>query len=502
MELIDQVAFTPRAEYAFRHPLIRAVAYESQLKSGRAELHRRLAAAIEQRDPDSADENAALIAEHLEAAGDLHAAFEWHMRAGAWLVHRDIRAASTSWLRARDVADQLPADDADRTSMRIAPRTLLCGTAWRTGGSVADTGFDELRDLCTTADDKMSLAIGMFGFIMALTFHNRFREAAEVASEHSELLESIGDPTLSVALLFAAIYAKCEAGEMIEALRLADRLIDLADGDPTKGNLILGSPLSTAFAMRSHARMCLGIPGWQEDAATSIAMADPRDPTSYVFALLWKYVAAIPFGALLPDATAMRETAEALRIAERSSDDFILGMGRLSRGLAMVSRGGAEREAGLDLFTQAREAAISERFSLSALTIVDPEFAMEQARSGDLDGAIELARGVVDGAYESGDMIWRGRATAVLVELLVRRGVVRDQHEAQAAIDRLAAVPTDPGFVLHELPLLRSRALLARAHGDVDGCQNFMKSHRALAEAAGFEALVVNADANVVAPQR
>ena len=32
-EVIDQVRFTPSAEYAFRHPLIRAVAYESQLKS-------------------------------------------------------------------------------------------------------------------------------------------------------------------------------------------------------------------------------------------------------------------------------------------------------------------------------------------------------------------------------------------------------------------------------------------------------------------------------------
>ena len=42
---LDQVRFTPRAEYAFRHPLIRAVAYESQLKSDRAEWHRRLAVA-------------------------------------------------------------------------------------------------------------------------------------------------------------------------------------------------------------------------------------------------------------------------------------------------------------------------------------------------------------------------------------------------------------------------------------------------------------------------
>ena len=37
-ELIDQIGFTPKVEYAFRHPLIRTVACESQLKSDRAEL--------------------------------------------------------------------------------------------------------------------------------------------------------------------------------------------------------------------------------------------------------------------------------------------------------------------------------------------------------------------------------------------------------------------------------------------------------------------------------
>ena len=42
-ELIDQVAFAPRAEFGFRHPLIHRVAYESQLKADRAALHRRLA---------------------------------------------------------------------------------------------------------------------------------------------------------------------------------------------------------------------------------------------------------------------------------------------------------------------------------------------------------------------------------------------------------------------------------------------------------------------------
>ena len=55
--------------------------------------------------------------------------------------------------------------------MRIAPRTLLCGTTWRVGGSLADTGFDELRDLCTAAGDQLSLAIGMTGLVMAHDFH-------------------------------------------------------------------------------------------------------------------------------------------------------------------------------------------------------------------------------------------------------------------------------------------------------------------------------------------
>ncbi|MBV8293261.1 MAG: AAA family ATPase, partial [Mycobacterium sp.] len=130
-ELIDQIVFTPRAEYAFRHPLIRTVAYESQLKSDRAQLHRRLAAAIEAREPQSADANAALIAEHLEAAGDLHAAYGWHMRAATWATNRDINAARQSWERAARIADALPADDPNGAAMRIAPRTLLCGTAFR-----------------------------------------------------------------------------------------------------------------------------------------------------------------------------------------------------------------------------------------------------------------------------------------------------------------------------------------------------------------------------------
>ena len=262
-QFVDQVTFTRQPEYVFHHPLIRAVAYEAQLKSDRAELHRRVAAAIEARDPASADEHGALIAEHLEAAGDLRAAFDWHMRAGNWSTNRDIAAAMLSWERARRVADELPGDYPNRLSMRIAPRTLLCGNAWRRFHEDMSARFDELRELCTQAGDKASLAIGMAGLVAEYLNQGRVQEASELASEYTALVESLGDPTLILGLAFPACAAKLQVGETADALRFSQTAIDLARGDRTKANFMVGSPLATALTFRGTARWAMGLGGWR-----------------------------------------------------------------------------------------------------------------------------------------------------------------------------------------------------------------------------------------------
>jgi class 3 adenylate cyclase len=324
-ELIDQVRFTPRAEYAFRHPLIRTVAYESQLKSDRARLHRRLAAAIEAHEPESAEQNAALVAEHLQAAGDLHAAYSWHMRAATWATNRDIAAARLGWERAQNIADALPADDSGRAAMRIAPRTMLCGIAWRIHTNVAGDRFDELRELCAAAGDKASLAIGTAGLVMDHAFQGRMREASQLASEAMALIESVGDPTLTAGLSFATIYAKLESGEWWDVLRWSQRVIDLADGNPSEGNFIFGSPLAHALTSRAIARYCLGRPGWPDDLRHGLVMARSADPMSYATVVGYVYFVGVPFGVPRPDDRAERDIEEALRIAERSSDDLAVG---------------------------------------------------------------------------------------------------------------------------------------------------------------------------------
>jgi hypothetical protein len=79
------------------------------------------------------------------------------------------------------------------------------------------------------------------------------------------------------------------------------------------------------------------------------------------------------------------------------------------------------------------------------------------------------------------------RATAVLVEVLVDRATEADLAEAEAAVERLAAIPAAEGWVARDIVVLRLRALLARAHGDEAAYRNFRDRYRDMAKTLGFE---------------
>jgi hypothetical protein len=481
------VRFTPGAEYAFRHPLIRAVAYESQLKSDRAQWHRRLAAAIEERAPGSAEENAALVAEHLQAAGELHAAYGWHMRAGAWSANRDTGAARLSWERACKIADALPADDPGQLSMRIAPRTMLCATAWQARAVHESRGrFAELRELCSAAGDKVSLAIGMTGLGTELMFAGRAREGSRLASEQMALLESIGDPTLTMGLVFVPFSNWFESGEFGEILRWSQTVIDLAGGDPAKGaGFGLGSPLAIGLAFRCVARWWLGRPGWRQDLHDAVAMARHSDPATLGVVVTWTY-GAIPYGVLRADDSALRTIEEAVQTAQRASSDIAVIFAEYSLAAALLYRdAAADRHRGLEMMVQAREWQRERMPNLVPVT--ELLAALERARRGDRDAAIPVMRQAVDELHQAGRLGFGVLGTGVLVEALLERDAEGDLAEAQEAIDRLAKLPADDGWAIREITLLRLRALLSRARGDDVAYRDLANRYHAMAESLGFE---------------
>jgi adenylate cyclase len=279
-------------------------------------------------------------------------------------------------------------------------------------------------------------------------------------------------------------------------MRLAQRIIDIADGDPTMGSFVIGSPLAWAIAVKGVAGMSLGRRGWRDDLDQGVALArSVGGKTTRSFVQLYRYAAATQNGAVLPDAQDVAQATETLEIAQRSGNNTAVAYALLNRATTLIHSDPAERSAGFEFLARAREMFVNEQLIVTLRRMADIEFARERARSGDHSGAIDLATTVLVEEFDTGGMIFRGPATAVLVEALLARGSAADINDAQRAIDRLAAVPTEQGFVLHELPLLRLRALFARAHGDEPGYQQFLQRFRARASEADFEGYLAQAEA-------
>jgi adenylate cyclase len=241
-----------------------------------------------------------------------------------------------------------------------------------------------------------------------------------------------------------------------------------------------------AIMLGGCARCLLGDQRGRADIERATAMVRAFDPTLRAIMLMFKY-SLIVNGVWVPDAAALQETAEVLEIAERSGDDLTLACARYVHGRALVVYGGPQREDAFPLLAAAREAALQERFTVVAATFVDLLVAREKSSAGDLDGAIELARPAVEAEYACADIVNLAAATAVLVNALLRRGGPADLREAQTAIDRLAAVPTEPGFVVNDLWLLRMRALEAQARGDDATYRDYRDRYRAMANSLVFE---------------
>ncbi|MBV8860916.1 MAG: cyclase, partial [Mycobacterium sp.] len=345
--------------------------------------------------------------------------------------------------------------------------------------------------LCSVAGDKASLAIATAGLVMDEVYQGRIRESSQRALDAMTLIEAVGDSTLTVGLSFAPTYAMIESGQWHDVALWSQRVIDLADGDPTQGNFIIGSPLAAAFTSRAMARYAAGLSGWREDLRRGLDMAQSTDIMSYATVVALVYWPGVTFGVLKSDDAAIREIEDAERIVERSGDDIALAVARMALGLALVHRETAdERARGQQLLSDVAEVFRSRRHNLGDLPIVEVYSARESARHGDRDDAIRPMRAAVEQLVHEGQLLgWGVPATGVLVETLLERGADADIAEAEAAIERLADAPTEQGEAepARDIWLLRLRALLALVRGDTAAYGQLRDSYREMADSLQFD---------------
>jgi hypothetical protein len=308
------------------------------------------------------------------------------------------------------------------------------------------------------------------------------------------LLDSTGDPTLTMGLSFIGFNVWGDAGEFGEVLRWSQTVIDLAAGDPAKGaGFGFGSPLAIALAFRGIARWWLGRPGWRQDLHDAVAMARHSDPPTFAGVVGWIYNLALGYGVLRADDAAVRACEEAVHAAG-SSNDLMLSLAEYALGVALLSRGAAaDRHRGLGLIVQFRE--FGRERAPFMIPVAELWIAPETARRGDRDAAIAVMRQAVDEMHQAGRRGYGVWGTGVLVETLLDRGAEGDLAEAQEAIDRLANLCAEKDSTMLDITLLRLRALLAHAHGDEAAYRDLANRYRAMAQSLGFEGHIAWAEA-------
>lgn len=458
-ELIDQTEFLPQQRYSFRHPLVRAVAYESQLSTTRAHVHRRLAAALEARNPRTPDEYAGQIATHLEAAHQFTDAHRWYLRAADWLRSRDLPAARAKWVSAQRIADGLPDDQYDVTAMRIVPRAMLLSTQFYVGDDpAADERYRELRDLTRRCGDLRSLTIAMAGRIWSLTVNeNRIAEGAALASEVEELLTGVrlDAPTKGI-VLNAVAFARFVDCEFDAALKILESIEALAQNVPTMER-------APAAALRGLVECFLGdaAEGWRH-MCEGMAQARSLPPVNYAaMSVYWGILA----GAGLCEADDLiDDVREALRRAESLGDILGLVAAQFSYGTVMMRADSAFHDDAETALRRAHASIRTRRLSEMTLSSINADLAVHATSREGRDEAIDDLRRLLSQGIANRSMLFVGCPSEALIELLIGRGSVDDLGEAHQILEQWEA--RRRGIATLDLWWLRSRALMARAEGD------------------------------------
>jgi adenylate cyclase len=475
-ELIDQTQFVPRQRYCFRHPLVRKVAYESQLITTRALAHTRLAEAIAARS-DTVEENAALVAAHLEAAGDAEAAYGWHMRAANWLRDRDLAAARASWKRARRIADNLPDDVEDIGPKRLAPHTMLSMTAYFFADEYdTDEAYLEFRELATQSGDSLALALATSGQVISLfSSQVRIPDAAALAAELVEMVDRIDcDHATELELLRSVLLAQYVNGDFDATLRTIERIHRLSD-DPTSVPVIHATLLRGVVSVwrGEHER-------GRHHVRNAIEQARSLNPVAQGQMLL-STEAMVRAGLENADELAS-VTADVLRQSESFGDTWGITFAQYLHGMTLLRCSEPPRAEAVELLEHARAAINRQKVLASVGGLIEADLALATVDHGRRDDALARVRAQFERYIANGSSLYVGIPAESLVELLIQRGGTEDLAEARSVLTRWEAgqFPAPiPGLDLWRLKCL---AMVTKAEGNEPAYAELATQYLELAE--------------------
>ena len=335
-DFIFEAALYPEVEYAFKHPLTQEVAYASLLQSRRSQLYGAVARTIETRAGDKLDEQAALLANHWDIAGEPGQAVAWHQRAGEWCAMTDAFGGLHHWQRVRELAGELPTS---KEALTIGARACshMITFRWRLGGASAqiERDFEDGKTLAEQAGDMSTLG-QLYGAYsgyrgVALGYGNDYLEYALEAVRYGELTD---DDELKFTLRIFLVSGYLLCGQWEKAYEVAETALGLPERDDLYGSSTVGTSPRLIFLV--NAGLALSMIGRRGEAqrmwerAARDRMVE-RFQEIGLYSGYWRCHTAVLYG----------ESESAFAIAQGMATEFEKVQTNLGEALAHMAMGEA-----------------------------------------------------------------------------------------------------------------------------------------------------------------
>jgi tetratricopeptide (TPR) repeat protein len=248
--------------YSFRHALFREVLYERTAPVKRAELHRKVGAALVEERAAGVAVTAAELAMHFERGLAATAALQYYAEAAeAALLHLSPAECMSQAERGLALLEQVPAG-AERARLEITLMTLRGVSAFHLHGA-GDAAKSALERACSRLADDPShpmrgLALHGLGFLFAL--RGEFAGALATADRAEALAAQTGDPFLPLAASILRGHVHMHEGRPGAARESLERALPAIDeAESVLERRFIADPFVLLLAMLSLQLAHLGL---------------------------------------------------------------------------------------------------------------------------------------------------------------------------------------------------------------------------------------------------
>ncbi|HEX6315092.1 MAG TPA: tetratricopeptide repeat protein, partial [Gemmatimonadaceae bacterium] len=382
----------PDATYTFKHALVQDAAYDSLLKSRRAQFHARIAQVLETDFSDQVSTAPDLLAHHHTAGGNAAAAIPLWRRAGEHALRRvALKEAIACFQKGLGLIDQLPpSSERDRLELTIREPLNAAWTGLR-GWAAADVAVnaEAILKLAKSQQNAQSLLLGLWWMWTSVITQGRIADSIPWAQRMLDEGRDAQDIDLQIFGHAASMVSALLNGRPLESRKQARRVTELYDASRASRWLQLtGHDLRTFVDV--YACQMTWMLGYPDEAMRACEQSTAHARTvGHAFNLVW----ALTFSAYV---YAYRREPGRLLAQVREAE----GLAR-DQGIAFITEVSVPQATGIALMQSDRhqEAITLLRKGIERWTHFDGHvrvpyvksaLAQAVANEGNLEGALQL----------------------------------------------------------------------------------------------------------------